>query len=325
MAASRGQTQVEEEKPVAEVGAHGEYDVDSKQFRDILEEMEDQVKDLFKLGAEVARLEKGARLQFPSGQEVGRREMRTLEAQFVKRLRGLVRYHVAARKPKRQAREKKPFTGFGIPIYISEKLQSFFRSVNLGPAYQITAVNDKGQPSECKPAEALSKYLQLLLEHGITARGMLTPLFNIYIRANQMQYQEDERTYLRATPEMKKFFQEEFDDLRRRDLETPRKKTYRKKVDGKTVKLTRDHEPFNPDKFHYSDIMRILAYHWVPVDKLTEEQKQTLANAEVREHLLQEQKLVSDTNACYRAKEAPAKKDARAARRRTGQVGQGST
>ena len=169
-------------------------DMSPSQFGDVLDNMSTQLGQLFQITAEVAKLQKGERLKFPTGQEIGKREVRSLQSQFVKELKSLRKMFAAAKKPKKNNRARRPFTGFGTPIYISETLKNFFRTANLGPALQPVEVDEKGNPTKFVENGQLRDYIQLILEHGVTARGMLTPLFNIYVRVNQMPYTDGNRT-----------------------------------------------------------------------------------------------------------------------------------
>ena len=299
----------------------GAYDASTVQFGEILEHLSTQLTRLFTLTGEVAKLQKGERLKFQSGQEIGKREVRSLQSQFVRELKSLRKYYAAAKKPKKNNRQRRPFTGFGMPIYIDKDLREFFRRADLGPALRPTAWDAKGNPTAYdQDSNHLKAYLALILENGITARGMLTPLFNIYVRVNRMPYTDGNRTYLKATPEMHEFFRKDFDRLRQQDEAQPRQETVTTKLPtGEKKKEKVSIAPFDPNRFRYSDIMRILSFHWVPVDQLSEDQRAALEDAQVRERLTMEQHLVSDTNACYRAQEAPARKEQRTARRRVTQ------
>ena len=300
----------------------GAYEASTPQFGDLLEDMSGKLSNLFSITAEVAKLQKGERLKFPTGTEIGKREVRSLQSQFIRELKSLRKYFAAAKKPKKNNRQRRPFTGFGMPIYIDDSLREFFRHADLGPVLRPTAHDAKGNPTECdSDGTQLKEYLALILDSGITARGMLTPLFNIYVRVNHMPYTDGNRTYLKATPEMYQFFGRDFEELRSQDESEPRQETLTVKnpVTGEKEKKKVDIPPFDPNRFRYSDIMRILSFHWVPADQLTDDKRAALESSVVRERLTQEQHLVSDTNACYRAQEAPQRKEQRTARRRTTQ------
>ena len=317
------------EQPPQQSSDATQYDVTTQKFRQHLEGLISQFNDIIKLTTDVAQIGKGEKRVLSSEELqvfglrealVGRRELRSIQSQFARELKSLSKFFTAAKKPRRARSERKPFTGFGIPIFISKELQNFFRAVNLGPALMATATDVKGRPTESAPAEQqLSFYLQLLLEQGITARGMLTPLFNIYVRVNNMAYRDGNRTYLRATKEMYQFFGENFKELTQRDKATQRVEKVRRKVGGQTITESLPLPPFDPARFRYSDIMRILSFHWLAAKLLTEPQKTALADEQTRSRLLEEQQLVSMTNACYRAAEAPARKEERAARRKVAQ------
>ena len=297
--------------------APGAYDASTTQFGELLDHLCNQLSHLFSLTSEVAKLQKGERLKFPTGQEIGKREVRSLQSQFVREFKGLRKYFAAAKKPKKNNRTRRPFTGFGMPIYVDSSLREFFKRADLGPIMRPTSLDAKGNPVECdSDGTPLKAFLSLILDTGITARGMLTPLFNIYVRVNQMPYTDGNRTYLRATPEMKEFFARDFEQLRRQDEAEPRQETVTvKKPNGEKEKKKVPIPPFDPARFRYSDIMRILSFHWVPVEQLSEQERALLESTEVRERLVEEQHIVSDTNACYRAQEAPARKQQRADRR----------
>ena len=314
MSAANNQATANTQAAPAVVGA---YDASTTQFGELLDHLVTQLNHLFSLTTEVAKLQKGERLKFPTGQEIGKREVRSLQSQFAKEFKGLKKYFAAAKKPKKNNRTRRPFTGFGMPIYIDSSLREFFKRADLGPIMRPTSLDAKGNPVECdSDGTPLKEFLSLILDTGITARGMLTPLFNIYVRVNQMPYTDGNRTYLRATPEMREFFARDFEELRRKDEEEPRQETVTiKKPNGEKEKKKVPIAPFDPARFRYSDIMRILSYHWVPAEQLSPEEIALLSSPEVRERLVEEQHIVSDTNACYRAQEAPARKQQRADRR----------
>lgn len=315
MAANQGQTET--------ATSSNPYDASNSQFAEIVEHLITQVQQLFSLTGEVAKLQKGDRLKFPNGQEIGKREVRSLQSQYIRELRSLRKYHAAAKKPKKNNRQRRPFTGFGMPIYIDEILGKFFDRSELGMALRPKAFDAKGDPTEYENTnQPIKNFLALILKNNITARGMLTPLFNIYVRVNHMPYTDGNRTFLKATPEMYEFFGKDFEKLRQQDEQNPRQETVTVKnpLTGEKEKKKINIPPFNPERFRYSDIMRILSFHWIPTEDLSDKQKQLLENAEVRERLTQEQHLVSDTNACYRAQEAPQRKEQRTARRRTQDV-----
>lgn len=162
----------------------------------------------------------------------------------------------------------------------------------------------------------------LLINQGITSPALLTPLFSIYAKVNNMQDPAN-RQYLKATPDMHQFFEGTFNDLNKQDIAEPRTTRQRKKdpVTGQTVTEEVPIPPFTAERFRYANFQSIVSLNRVPKDTLTVEQKEFLDTPDIKARLADEQHLVSSTLAFYRQQSEVQRKQERAAKRKQRTIG----
>lgn len=307
-----------------------QYEVSVKQFKeDILTPLAEQFRHIVKLHAAVAVLPAGGHLQFSNGKKVGRKEVNSLDSQFVREIYALAKYFGEAKKRRKSARAGGS-NGFKLPRFISSELGKFFADPanDLGPAYvKLEQTGEDGQKtvSYKQLDQPLNDYLALLTKHNITSAALLTPLFNIYAIRNQMQYDPEHREFLRATPLMKKHLGGIFPQLVQKDNEELARKqaelqdlissgASQKKIEDLRKKIAKS-SIFNEDRFPYPRIQSIVAFNMIPKDVLSQEQVDFLKNPEVVSKLEEEQRVVSNTLEFYRTNTAGEKKANRAAKR----------
>ncbi len=105
-----------------------------KEFSSKLDELGKHHNNIMKLAAKVYSLGKTQRLQYPNGQTVGRKELRTLSSQYVKELKSLRRNYTAHGKKKKRARREGGSAGFKNPILVTDNMRAFFQGASLGPS-----------------------------------------------------------------------------------------------------------------------------------------------------------------------------------------------
>ena len=127
-------------------------------------------------------------------------------------LLGLPRFYTEATKKRRNVRKStkgKP-VGFGKPIQVSEEMQRFFASANLGLMDPRKPASDKNSPL----AALLS-----VVSAGVTTRAILTPLFSIYAHINKLQKDADNQQYLSADGNMMANFGGIFPSIQKEELD----------------------------------------------------------------------------------------------------------
>jgi hypothetical protein len=263
--------------------------VEPKVFGQMLSELAKEHTHLLKLGSKVYALGKTQKLRFPNGQTIGRKELRSLSSQFVKKLKGLKKNYVARGKKKKRARRPGTVAGFKNPILVSDELRSFFASANLGPS-------DPRDPRSAPLASQL-----MVGQNGVTRQAIMTPVFSIYARLNDMQKDPSNRQFLTATPDMDRFLGATYQRLRDADLVKQR--------EGKLVNKRGEALPvFDPRHFRYGAIQQIVKDNTVPKEALTADQVAALATPEIKARLDQEQELVSRANDYYKWQKTGSKK-----------------
>ena len=293
-----------------------EHDEQDKQVRNsepvdikaITDDLVESFNYIMILAESVAKLPKGASYNVAepgseSSRNIGKRDVRSLKAAFTKQLRDLGKYSSnVRRRPNKVTRERRPGTGLSNPMYVNENLSQFFANASLGHAY-VRVVQDGEE--HWQDQGDLNQFLQLLTQNGITSSALLTPLFSIYARVNNMQY-SDNRQFLKATDDMLTYFRETFDYLTNEDQNKPRtrKQKVKDETTGKTTEQNVQEQPFDPSRFRYSRFQSIVMRNRKQTQDLSEDEKLVLADPQVRQRLADEQQLVSDTLRYYREQAA---------------------
>jgi hypothetical protein len=305
-------------------------DMSVKQFREErIKPLTEKFKQLMDLNTEVAKLPQSGHILYKDGRKVGRKDLNSLKSQYIKELEGLVKLYAEAKRKKKSGRVGGS-NGFKLPRYISSELSQFFAdaSNNLGPAYlreeTVSATGEKTVEFKQQP-QSLKDSIALLTTNQITSAALLTPLFNIYAILNNMQYDPDHREFLRSTPLMKKYLGQIFPRITEKDQGELAERQAElqkliaeggspKKIKALQAKISKS-IIFSEDRFPYPRIQSIVALNMIPKTSLGEEHLGVLKNADVIAQLEREQKIVSDTLAYYRNKNADQKKANRQAKR----------
>ena len=146
-------------------------------------------------------------------------------------------------------------SGFKLPVYINDNLRGFLSEANFGPS-------DPSNPWSVPLKDYISA-----VSTGITTRAMLTVLFTLYIKLNNLLA----KGYISADPLMYKWF-------------------------GDTFNTIKDSDPsFDPKQFRYNQLHRIISPNVIPRTNLTPEQQSTLTNQDLLNRLEAESKLISKT------------------------------
>ncbi len=302
--------------PTATDRARSEFDVETTQFKDIIDNMRAQFANLVILNQEVAHLDKGTKIVYPDGRQLGRREMNTLNSQFQNSLKKLPRYYTEAKRKRRRTRATNGRDQFRIPAYITGELLDFFKVADFGPAYTLD------EQGNCQEQGDLRGYLQLFTDEGIIAGLLLTSLFSIYARHNRMQDPQQRSVYV-ATEDMRRYLAGTFDALTERDLNEPRSRKANKKDPENTTFVDNEGRsrvavaPFSPDRILFSDFQRITALSRLKKDQLTAEQAAYLERQDIKDRIAVEVDIVVSTLAClqrFAEAEAPPKQTTRRAR-----------
>lgn len=160
---------------------------------------------------------------------VSRTQINKWRAIYRARLAGLASRYAKLHRKAGKARKStgdRTTAGFRIPRFVSDRIVSFFRGANLGPAYYIdrcdpaTRVNAAGQ-LEVVPANKagvtkmvphfevaaadLKQVLPLLFQSGLTTQALMTPLFAIYAENHHLQLAGNQQS-LRADGNMNQAF-----------------------------------------------------------------------------------------------------------------------
>jgi len=234
--------------PIKETKEVKNYAVDSAEFGHILTGLVERFKLVTTIGDHVAILGKGEKYTLSDGQQIGKKELRSVRAQFSKSLLELKKYMVASKKKPKTTRAGNKNNGFTNPIVVSKEMQEFFAGASLG------SLNPEDPSSG-----ALNSALQLLVKYGISSSAILTPLFCIYTTINMLQNQ-DNRQQISADARMKKYFEQTFVGLAARGP----------KVDKKGVSRPAP----TLDAFPYATFQTLIARNRVDPASWTPDQKQ---------------------------------------------------
>ena len=66
------------------------------------------------------------KLQYPNGDIIGRKELKSLNSQFVKEMKDLKKYYTAHGKRKKRKRKEGSTSGFKNPILVDDNMRRFF-------------------------------------------------------------------------------------------------------------------------------------------------------------------------------------------------------
>jgi hypothetical protein len=274
-----------------------------KDFGAKLDQIVKHHNNLLKLAAKVYSLGKTQRLQYPNGQTIGRKEIRTLSSQLGKEIKSLRKNYTAHGKKKKRKKREGGSAGFKNPILVSDSMREFFSQANLGPS-------DPSNPNSAPLSSVLA-----VGQNGVTTRAIMTPLFNIYAHVNQMQKDPENKQFLTATPQMNQYFQDTYARLAAR----PQK--YQKDKETGRPDPTKPIPKFDPNRFRYASIQSIVADNTRPKDAsspqashlalLTPEEEAVLEDPATKQRLAQEQDLVSGILSVYREQKKAAAKAAK--------------
>lgn len=282
------------------------WDITPKQFKDKLIHLTQELKRLLKLNESLSSLGPGDHLVFPDGTNIGRREFRSIQAQYVQQLTELGRYFTQAKKKPKKVKRVNRHSGFDNAAFMTENFRLFFMNAELGPAY-VAQIDDHGQVTFVQ-GERLHNYLDLFLKHGITSQALLTPLFIIYVTVNKLQDLEH-KSILHATPLMMKYLSSTFEALALADQEKHNKNQV---LLDQLISISAPQDQieaaqkevnkliFQPEKFMYNRLMSIVAHNRIPKTSITPEQIQQLKDSQLLQRLTEEQQIVSSTLAYYR-------------------------
>ena len=165
---------------------------------------------------------------------------------------------------------KEAFSPFVQPVTLSYQMRNFLKESGLNKDAPLAVT--------------------MAVKEGISSRAILTPLFNIYAKQNNMQVYPDELNFVKSTPLMNKWFGDTYEQMIH---EHP--KVQHNIINPNTLKKQpRTKQPvFNPDKFRYSSFPIIFGHNITPAEnnpifdkQLNTAQQEVLAKlAEMRNQL----------------------------------------
>jgi hypothetical protein len=300
---------------------HGENEIVTEMtsvvFKAKINELKNDFNNLLELSSKIGSLEKGDRQKISDGTSVGRREFKQFKSLCFKKLESLNKDFTQSKKQPKTKRVGGS-NGFRNPIVVTPELPGYFNETNLGPAYEKIK-NDDGTFSFKKLDKNLIDYLPLFLKSCVTSSALLTPLFSISAKNYHMQL-PDNKQYLKATNIMNKHFVKIFDTLQKKDeekIKEIRDEHKKLKDDGVSedklnecqARLTKaEEDKFNPERFKYARLQSLVSQCRVKKEEYTEPQQKIVNSADIKEKLLNEQKIVSDTLAYYRQEKKDEKK-----------------
>ena len=252
-----------------------------KEFGEKLDQLAKHQNNLQKLSAKVYSLGKTQRLQYPNGQTVGRKELRSLNSQFVKEIKDLKKNYTAHGKRLRKPRSGKgKKAGFSVNgIFVSDNMREFFKTANLGPSDPLN------------PASAPLNSVLSVGINGTTTHGIMTPLWNIYIYMNKMQKDPQNKQYNTATAEMNRYFQDTY-----RTLEAMDQRYFKADKHGVRKPIPK----FHPDRFRFANVQQIVSVNSIKKKDLDPQRLAILEDPVTKTRLQEEQALVSHVNDHYR-------------------------
>lgn len=245
-----------------------DYDIDNKSFGEKLKALAAQHKNLITIALSVGGLKKGAKLDYKGQGKIGRKELRSLSTKHTTAVKSLKKNYVAHGRRRKTKRRKTTSSGLNSPVRVSDTLRQFFSTADLGPI-------NPNDPNSAPLTSVLS-----LVPAGVTSRSMLTVLFNIYVKRNQMARDPAHKSYLTATPQMAAAFSQSF---------ASRKGLPQVFKSGKPRPI-----PFgDPNKFLYVDLQDIIKDNVIPKTSLSAADLAALDAPPTKERIAQEQQAAS--------------------------------
>jgi hypothetical protein len=285
-------------------------EMNNREFKAKIKKIKVDIQNLINLASNIGSLEKGDRQKMSDGSSVGKRELKQYTSLVYKEIDGLAKdYSQSKKQPK--AKRTGGSNGFRNPMVVSVELPAYFNETNLGPAYEKIE-NDVDKTMTFKKLDTdLASHLPLFLNEGVTSSALLTPLFSISAKTYNMQL-PDNKQYLKTTPIMNKHFSKIFKTLQERDEENIRVKEEeiqkledqglpKERLENhvKELKKLQDNK-FNPDRFKYARLQSLVSQCRKKEENYTKTQGNIVKDPEIKQKLLREQKIVSDTLAFYR-------------------------
>ena len=264
-----------------------------KEFKAKLDELVKHHNNIMKLAAKVYSLGKTQRLQYPNGQQIGRKELRTLSSQLGKEIKLLGKNYSAFGKRRKRKKREGGSAGFkNHVILVTDTMRDFFSQANLGPS-QI------GNPQSAPLNEVLS-----IGSSGITTRAIMTALFSIYAHVNQMASDPTNGAFLTATERMNQYFQDTYARL------AAQPQRYYKNRETGEPDYSQPIPIFDPNHFFWNRLQSIIADNTRPMKAdawqtdhlplVTAEEKAVLDGENTKQRLAYEQSLVTEIGKTYK-------------------------
>lgn len=272
--------------------------LEPKEFGAKLDQLAKHFNNLMSLAKHVYELGKSEKLPTTGGLQIGRKELRSLNTQFVSELKSLKKNYTAHGKRQKRVRDPSTTAGFKNPIVVTQNMREFLANANLGPS-------DPRNPMSAPLNKVLTAGTQ-----GLTTRAILTPLFNIYAVVNGIQRDPNQRQFLTSTPEMDRYFAQTFANLVAADKAEPR---FSKKPNKQGVRTRLP--DFDPKHFTFARIQSIVADNTVSKDVLPAEYLAALESPELTATLAREQQTVSSALKYYKEQKNAAKKSTKRSRK----------
>jgi len=277
---SRVKKQVNLTYATAESPAMSEHGKDDKErlhlspdeFKAQLKRLGEDVKDLVNIARKVGSAKTGLPFEI-EGEQIGPKELVKMRSTYVKTLNQLKKNYAARGIRKKRSlltkdgKVRKPTEGFGKPSFLEQPMIDFLMNANFG------MVPGTNQPLRETFREMVESYT--ILSHAI-----ITQLMTIYVFLNKgARYEEDGKTWYKATPEMLKYLgayiqKAEDDDAAKPDSEM---------VDTKGNLKQR----FNRNKFGYQRLQNIVTPGIVKKADVPEEKMAYLTNDDIKATLKQ--------------------------------------
>lgn len=171
-----------------------QYVIDSAGFKRLVEDLRTHFKNLMKVASMVYAADKGHKVAFPNGVQLGRSELNAFNSKFSEELKDLSKYFNSSKK---RRVHRNPDNNSGDQLramfYISDQLVNFLREANLG----------EGNPNELEGQANMSElgrqeqrqgsdrrpqaYMSLILDNNMATSGILTSVLSLYTTVNQVQ------------------------------------------------------------------------------------------------------------------------------------------
>lgn len=253
-----------------------DYNISPSDFRKLLDGLAKQATKLFYITGVAGKLERGKALEVPGIGNIGKREVKGLQSQFTKQLKVLNKYYRARGARRKPGRVGRVNNGFRIPMFVGPSIVNFFAAADLGPLNPAAPVSDQNP--------ALTAQLSFLgggagrgNPTSITTSAMLTPLFAIYAKRNQLNrlalenqgkpVEQWNNQFLGADPLLTDHFAATFEAIRTANLtklaseghqEDALKPGAKPGKDGR-YKANDRYLAFKPNNFRYANFQSIVA------------------------------------------------------------------